>query len=225
MIWEPPKGMDDYLDSTTYCDSQNQALRTVLSAIVKNTQSPKDAALRIFHFVRDEILFALDEHTPASETLRRKTGQCTTKTGLQIALLRAAAIPARFHLVDVHRNSLKGLISPSVFAQFEESITDHPWCECYLSGRWISCESIFDRALYESAVAQHLIDAKDIDTIDWDGDSDLIVLSRYILKDKGTHASLDEMMERERKDYAEFWPVMRASNQHTMKIRAGSDTG
>jgi len=225
MTWQATEGMDEYLRPTEYCDSDNQELKRATVDIIQDSQTPKDAALKIFHFVRDEILFAIDEHTKASDTLRRGTGQCVTKTGFQIALLRASRIPARYHLVDVHKNCLKGLISPNAFNGFEESIKDHPWCECYLFGKWISCETLFDKALYDTGVEKGIIRKEEIPTIEWDGESDLITLSFWILKDKGTYPNLDDLIERERKEFAQFWPVLRESNQYTMKLRAEGGIG
>jgi len=221
MTWQTPEGMDEYLRPTEYCDSDNQEIRQAAIDLIKDSQTPKDAALEIFQFVRDEILFAIDEHTKASDTLQRGTGQCATKTGLQIALLRAARIPARYHLADVHKNCLKGLISPTAFDGFDERITDHFWCECYLSGKWISCETLFDKALYDTGVEKGIISKEDMPTIEWDGESDLITLSVWILKDKGTFPNLDNLIDRERKELAQFWPVLRESNQYTMKLRTG----
>jgi hypothetical protein len=222
MNWRAPQGMDDYLRPTIYCDSDNPEIRETALTLIKDTQTPKDAALKIFLFVRDEMLFGLNEHTKASQTLRRKTGQCVTKSTLQIALLRAAEIPARYHRVDVHKNCLKGLISPMVFNQFADSIEDHPWCDCYLSGRWISCETLFDRTLYESAVRQGIVDRNQITTIDWDGERDLLTLSAWILKDKGACPHMDDLIERNRRDFAQFWQLCREFSQYTINVRSGS---
>jgi len=220
MNWEPAIGMDEYLSPTKYCDSDNREVQTVASEIIKNAESAKDAALRVFHYVRDEILFGLDEHTPASDTLRRRTGQCCTKTSLQIALLRAVQIAARYHLVDVHKDCLKGLIAPTAYDGFEDVINDHPWCECYLSGRWIACETLFDKRLYESSIRYGIIRSEDMPSIEWDGENDLKMLSAWVLKDKDTCASMDDFMDKELQAFAEFWPVLRQSNEHTMQLRA-----
>jgi len=221
MNWQSPQGMHEYLRPTIYCDNDNSEIREAALTLIKDAQTPRDAAVRIFFFVRDEILFDLDAPTKASQTLRRKTGQCVTKSTLQIALLRAAGIPARYHRVDVHKNCLKGLISPVVFSQFADSIDDHPWCECYLSGGWMSCETLFDRTLYESAVRQGIIDRNEITTIDWDGERDLAISSAWILKDKGACSHLDNLIERWRTDFAQFWRLCREFNHYTMKVRAG----
>ena len=61
MAWTTPEGMDEYLSPTVYCDSDSQEIRNAVYDIIEGCQTPKAAALRIFGFVRDEILFALDE--------------------------------------------------------------------------------------------------------------------------------------------------------------------
>jgi len=220
MNWQSPQGMDEYLRPTIYCDSDNTEIQDTAITLTKDTETPKDAALKIFLFVRDEMLFSLDEHTKASQTLRRKTGQCVTKSTLQIALLRATGIPARYHKVNVHKNCLHGLISPEIFNQLPDSIDDHPWCECYLSERWISCEALYDRTLYEAVVKHGIFDRNKI-TIDWDGESDLATLSSWILKDKGTAPDMDEPIEIHRRAAAQFWHLCREFSQYTVQIRTG----
>jgi hypothetical protein len=224
MSGQSPQATAEYLQPTVYCDSDNYEIRKTALTLVKDAHTPRDAAVRIFLFVRDEILFAMDEPTEASQTLRRKTGQCVSKSTLQIALFRAAGIPARYNKVDVHKNCLKGLISPEVFNQFADSIDDHPWCECYLSERWISCEALYDRALYEAAVEQGILDRNKITTIDWDGERNLATLSAWILKDKGTAPHLDDLIETHRRDFGQFWHLCREFNQYTVKVRTNSPT-
>ena len=219
MDWTAPEGMDEYLSPTVYCDSDCQLVRKAAHDIIEGSRTPKAAALRVFAFVRDKIPFALDEHAKASDTLRRGNGQCTTKTGLQIALLRAVGIPARYHVTDVHKNSLRGLISPEAFDVFDDTVADHPWCECYLSGRWLSCETLFDKALYGAGVGLGIISKDDIATIDWDGASDLVMLTSWVLKDKGTTPSIDDLIDLERPGFVPVLPVLRQSNEHTMRVR------
>lgn len=53
----------------------------------------------VYDFVRDRIAFDYNESDvlPASHVLSNGYGQCTTKTTLLMALLRACRIPCRFH--------------------------------------------------------------------------------------------------------------------------------
>jgi hypothetical protein len=48
---------------------------------------------------------------------------------------------------------------------------------------------------------------------------DLNTMTVWILNDKGTFHSIDELIEREREEMGSFWPVLRESNQHTNILR------
>ena len=103
--------MDEYLKSTVLCDSGNEAIQRKAQALIKNASTQKEAALEIFSYVRDRILFGLDNSdVKASETLRKRIGFCITKSNLQVALLRASGIPARYHRAVLFRSSLKGIL-------------------------------------------------------------------------------------------------------------------
>ena len=99
----------------------------------------------------------------------------------------------------------------------------HTWCECYLSGKWISCEALFDKELFEGMREKGVTAASQIPSIDWDGENDLIVLKPWEVEDFGTFASLDDFWREFSKRF-----VMRflrrigmdvLSNRHTNKIR------
>ena len=56
MSWQSPQGMEDYLKSTKLCDCENEKLKGKAKEIIKGADTPKEAALKIFHFTREEIL-------------------------------------------------------------------------------------------------------------------------------------------------------------------------
>jgi len=211
--------MVDYLKATKYCDCDNQEIIKKAKQLTAGASTQKEAANRIFNFVRDAIRFALDEHSPASETLKRGTGQCVTKSSLQIALLRAAGIPARYHLVDLISDCLKGIISQEAYEGFGGVITDHPWCECHLSNKWISCDTLFDEPLYEAGLRKGVISKADIPTIDWDGENDVNTMTTWIVKDKGRSPNRDDRWDNERKEMGSLWPILRESNKFTEQLR------
>lgn len=211
--------MVDYLKATKYCDCDNQEIIKKAKQLTAGASTQKEAANRIFNFVRDEIRFALEEHSPASETLKRGTGQCVTKSSLQIALLRAAGIPARYHLVDLISDCLKGIISQEAYEGFGGVITDHPWCECHLSNKWISCDTLFDEPLYEAGLRKGVISKADIPTIDWDGENDVNTMTTWIVKDKGRSPNRDDRWDNERKEMGSLWPILRESNKFTEQLR------
>ena len=75
MTWQPPEGMDEYLEPTELCDSDNEEVKKKAQELTKDAANPKQAAIRIFHFVRDQIPFGTDRSdTRASDTLRIGTG-------------------------------------------------------------------------------------------------------------------------------------------------------
>jgi len=190
--------MDEYLKPTKLCDCDNAELREKAVEITAGAESPKEAALEIFYFMRDEIPFGFGLHDPATETasrtLRRGYGDCGSKTNLQVALLRAVGIPARYHYVRAKGDILKGFFPKFIFDRFPVD-AGHFWCECYVSGRWIACETLLDKPLYEGMLSKGLITREQIPTIDWDGETDLILLRPWIVKDVATFPHYEELIE------------------------------
>ena len=197
MVWQSPEGMDEYLKPTRLCDCDNVRVREKAKDIVNGAETPKEAALKIFYFVRDEILFGLDyPDAKASHTLRKQIGQCFTKSNLQIALLRAVGIPARCHYAHIASSELVKDITPRFMRSRMPRAMGHPWCECYLSEKWIACEALRDKALFEGRLKKGLIPKEQIPpTIDWDGETDFILSKPIIVEDVGTFPSSDEMLE------------------------------
>ena len=123
MVWEPLKGMDEYLRPTELCDCDDPSIRRRAQEIIKDIGTPKEAALLIFYHVRDKVLFALDNFdVRASDTLRKGSGFCITKTNLQVALLRVVGIPPRYHQAVLSKNCLKGIVSSTAFNGSPERI-------------------------------------------------------------------------------------------------------
>jgi len=223
MEWQPPEGMDEYLKPTQICDCDNQEIGEKATEIIADAKTPSEAAVKIFYFVRDQILFAFDYSAKASETLKRGTGYCATKTNFQVALLRSSGVPARYHQAVLKKNCLKGIIPAFGFKLTPERIEYHPWCECYLSDKWIACDTLFDKRLYDAACKKGIISKEQIPTIDWDGENDLNTMTAWILEDVGTFHSFDDIF---RKGQKETFPpkiiaqvAFRISNRYTNKVR------
>ena len=68
----------------------------------------------------------------------------------------------------------------------------HFWAECFLAGRWISCEAMLDKPLYEGMLKERLITKNQIPTIDWDGENNLEILTPWITGDRGFVTSADD---------------------------------
>lgn len=191
------QNFSQYLKETILCDFNNKLIRDTAIILRANERglrnrepSQKEMAIRIYSFVRDEIKFGLDLfYRKASETLIRKVGFYSQKANLQVALLRSAKIPARFHIVKIPMT-----IFNEIFAKWqikylsEERIPKKlglPYCEVYLNNRWIACQCLFDVEL-----SPHLASS-------WDGERNLIFFQDRIEEDLGVRNSIDELVEKE----------------------------
>jgi transglutaminase-like putative cysteine protease len=184
-----------YLRATKLCNFDHPAIRGKIKAFVQGADTPKDTALRIFYFVRDAIPFdaTLDIWEKASETLGKRVNDYCNKVNLQVALLRAAGIPARCHLVQVRKEVLEAFIPRFIYDRLPSPV-GHFWCECHLDEVWIACETLFDEPLYLGMLRAGLVTREQIPTIDWDGDGDLILFQSWIVSDEGTYASFDDIL-------------------------------
>ena len=223
MVWQPPEGMDEFLRATGLCDSNSEDIKQKAHELVKDVKTPKEAAAKIFYFVRDEIPYLLDlPDVKASDTLIKGLGECYHKTNLQIALLRAAGIPARYHRIAIRKEMFQGIFSQLVYRTVPEVAETRPYCECYLSGKWIACEALYDKELFEAMIAKGFPATKQIPTIDWDGESDLILDTPWMVKDIGTYDSYDDVFiesaKQARPKIIQHIGVY-LSNRHTNKIR------
>ena len=224
MKFQVPEGMEEYVRPTEFCDCDCEEIRQKAEELTRDVSSPREAAMKIFYYVRDEIPFAIGRtDVKASTTLRDKKGYCVTKTNLQIALLRAIGIPAQYHQVVLHKDVLKGIVPGFIHKLMDEKIWFHPWCECYLSGQWIACDLYLDKDTYNAAVKNGIINKEKMPSIDWDGETDLKIATPWMLEDVGTHISYDEVCKKVVKEtkFPQF--LMRVafnqSNRYTSKLR------
>ena len=199
---------ETYLSATPLCDCESPRLRGLAAEITRGAETPTEKAVRIFEYVRDRVRFGLAfSRSTASQTLRRGYGECGTKTNAQVALLRAAGIPARFRRVRAKSEVLHGLILEFVYRQMPPTAS-HFWAECYLEGRWVSCEGLLDRPLYEGLLRAGLLTKTQIPTIDWDGQSDLVLLTPWITEDLGHLPDYDAALKaliREKEGIPPLW--------------------
>lgn len=223
--------VSQYLKATELCDWDNPDILRIAKEIKGKSKTQQETALNIFYFVRDEIVFSInDARSKASQTLRRGAGECGTKTNLHVALLRVSGIPARFHLSKCRSEVLRGII-PDWLSDRMPKVVSHFWPEAYLSGKWIACEGMLDRDLYSGLLKRGLLDKTLIPTIDWDGKNSLILLKPWLVEDRGTTPSYEyiyTMMDRTRKeegmpprivDRLFGWIIYSSFKRHTDRIR------
>ncbi len=187
--------LQKYLVATQLCDCDDPWLRRRVAEVIQDANTPEEKALKIFYFVRDEIRFSLAfSRSSASQILKRGYGECGSKTNLHVAFLRAAEIPARLRWVKARAEVLHGLIMEWLYRQMPPT-PSHFWPECYLGGKWVSCEAMLDKPLYEGMLKQGLITKDQVPTIEWDGKSDLILLEPWIVEKRGFLSSVDDALE------------------------------
>ena len=217
--------MEEYLKPTEYCDYNHPSIIAKVKELTKDDKTLKEKALSIFHFVRDQIKFMMViENDKASDTLIKGYGDCGTKTNLQVALLRAVNIPARLHVASLSKQCIKGMVSNMLHSLAPKVIPYHPWCECYLSEKWISCDTLLDKTLVDSLYQKGMLTNEEIQTIDWDGENDLNTMTTWMLEDKGIYTSLDtiilEAEENSKKHLVKLINyLVKKSNKHTDKLR------
>ena len=186
---------DQYLSSTPMCNYNHPLVQECAHRVAANGQTEQEKAILIFKFVRDSIRFSIAfSESRASQILKQGYGECITKTNVQVALLRAVGIPARMHWVMAQTKVLTGLVAPFMLRSMKTTAS-HFWAECYLAGCWISCEALLDKQLYEGMLRQGLITKDQIPTIDWDGETNLVVLKPWITSDRGVVASADDAVK------------------------------
>jgi hypothetical protein len=187
--------MQEYLKSTELCDCEDVKLKEKASEITKGADTLGEASRRIFRYVRDAIPFnaTLDIYQKASQTLQREVVDYCSKVNVQVALLRAVGIPARCYLVRVQKQVLRPFIPRFLYDRLPSPV-GHFWCECNLARTWVACETLFDQPLYRGMLAAGLIGQEQIPTIDWDGETDLILLRPWFVEEVGAYASYDELV-------------------------------
>ena len=185
-----------YLDETSFCDCKHPVIQDIMQEVTGDCENEEEKARNIFYYARDHIRFALMGSgiaMKASITAKMGYGDCGTKTNFHIALLRAAGIPARMRGIMAKISVLKGMIPGFLYFMVEKAKEDfHFWPECYLRGRWIACEGLFDQELYEGALKEGLVTRELIPGIEWDGRSNLVLLEPWKTVDLGDKPSWDD---------------------------------
>jgi len=220
--WQAPKGMEKYLKSTDKIDLDSEIVIKTTKEAIGSSRTPKEAAMRIFYFVRDEIKFALTSQLEkASTVIKRRTGYCVSKTTAMVAMLRAANIPAKYHFASIKKEVMKGLMGGIGYRFMPEIIPGHSWVEVYLDGKWIEVEFTFDKELHQAMKKKriNIYEKEDVELkIDWDGEHDLLPLPEFLVEDLGVYESPEAVIKR-----VALWPLYQyLQNRNLKKIRKES---
>ena len=172
-------------------DWENPAIKARVTELVTGASSPRERAVRIHDFVRDEIKFGWSSSfydQRASEVLASRVGFCNTKSTLFIAMLRAAGIEARQRFVNINSAIVNDFVQPGT------SYVDHSYTEVNLEGRWMKVDSyVVDKPLADRARSRLAREGKLVGygvhrngTSTWNGAQD--AFSQYV--DDGSYADL-----------------------------------
>jgi len=198
--WEVPRHpeLQQYLKPTEFCEPDHPEIQKFTAEVIKGDKTPKEAAMKIYLFVRDEIKLHFEGDNPwggqlSIEVLRSKLGECYDKSNLQVAMLRAAKIPARYRF-ETWLPQLPSVFIPEALWEpvyevyemvSENPVSDlvpilftHGLAEAYLDDKWIGCDAWLDKPLQPSAFM-----------FNWDGEHDLSGILPWRTAITGTSSS------------------------------------
>jgi transglutaminase-like putative cysteine protease len=157
------------LAPTATLDFDNPAVRVWADTVVEGAVGPRDAAVRLFHAVRDGPIYDPYCCVPtvpalrASATLTLGRGGCAAKAILLAACCRAVGIPARLGFADVRNH----LATPHLQDLLDSDV--HPWHGFALisvEGKWLRAMPAFNSRLCRRF---------GMDPVDWDGTRDSLL--------------------------------------------------
>jgi len=201
---------DESLQPTKFLDFDKSKVINKAHKIVENKNNPKDKAIALFYWVRDEIrynqygFYMIPANFKASVTIRRKNGFCVSKAILLSAMARAVKIPAKIHLADIINHKIPQKI---IDWMKTDVFLFHGYSELYINGKWVKATPVFDR--FTSQKGGYPL-------VEFDGERDALLAShdkdgnRFVeyINDRGTYADLpykeiEEIFNREYADAIE----------------------
>lgn len=185
-----------FLTATQMCDADDAAVRDVAAEVTRQARTPRESAVALFYWVRDEIEYTMgDWNWRASETLRLRKGTCSNKANLMVAMARSLGIPAGFHVQYVATPSY---FSGSFIPLVQRSVRDkaiHVYVALFLDGRWVKCDPTDDKALSDAieAVVPHAR------AFEFDGEHDTVMpfAAGSVVSDRGPFADIDGDLTRD----------------------------
>ena len=187
----------DALDATPFCDHTDPAIRAVVDEARDLAGGADEVAVAaaLFEFVRDEVRYAFGPWgVPASTTLARRSGTCTNKANLLVALLRAADTPAAYGVMRVNAREYFGVLGPRFLTRRASAESVHVYAAALLDGRWVKCDASTDRELSERTA--HFCQQTRL--VEWDGREDSLDFldERHVYADLGLFTNIDELLRR-----------------------------
>jgi transglutaminase-like putative cysteine protease len=158
---------EDCLAPTSFIDSDASTIRECVQNLQLDNLTPRERAVKIFNFVRDEIAYEFSirvtpEEFKASFTVTNRRGYCVRKALLLGALCRAVDIPSVVILCNMRDQSL----SPKVVEALGTDIMFyHGLAGIYLDGRWLRLDA---------SLSPGLVEKRQYRLVEFDGKSDAL---------------------------------------------------
>lgn len=176
---------DEYIKQTRYCDFESKEI-VDFCRNYRNLDT-LDIVAGIFNFVRDTIKYRFDyPWRCASETLKKKTGNCFNKANLQIALLRRCSIPAGYGVYLIKKGILKFLLPDDIFEMVNDP-TIHIFTKVFVNNRWICLDATVDIETYNTFY-------KNLEMwkhSKWDRKTHIQIEPKWVIEDQGVYANID----------------------------------
>lgn len=167
------KEKNKFILPTIFCDCDNPKIINLSNKITADCKDNREKAIKLFLFVKNNYPYAFGRWDfKASETISLKSGMCTTKSCLLVALFRASKIPAGFKVIKIKGREVfaKFAIFPFLKNKISEN-SIHICVSVNLDNQWIDIDPSLDDDLLKGLV---LIGYDPSILRVWDGKSDLM---------------------------------------------------
>ncbi len=154
VVSERARGADGAAGPTDHCDHGHPAIRHFASFL--RGRDDWESACAIFEYVRQLPYRIGFWNVLASNTLELGFGMCTTKSNLQVALLRASGIEAQFAEVLCRAGTMDPIL-PDGYRVLErrKSHIKHYFAVVNHGGRWIPMDATFPTVVWQRLHPEH----------------------------------------------------------------------
>ncbi|MEZ4870685.1 MAG: transglutaminase family protein [Bdellovibrionales bacterium] len=197
-----------YLNSTEFCDSDNDQIRDLARVITRRAKNEKEAAIEVFEWVKERLVYRVGLYKePASVSIQKMAGSCSNKANVFVALMRSLNVPAGYHISTVKTRDYFGPYCVERFSKFMSLKSYHVYAGVKLDGKWIKVDPTDDSGLTNGT--KHI--APQAKPVFFDGENDamLNLNSRHIIDDTmQCLSSIDDIFRRKVRCSAEAIEIM-----------------
>ncbi|MDD4333476.1 MAG: transglutaminase family protein [Patescibacteria group bacterium] len=192
--------LSDFLQPTNFCDFQDDKIANLADKITAGCQTDRDKAIACFNYVKNGYKYAFGNwRMRASEFAGKKSGMCTLKSNLLVALLRHFNIPAGFRVVRINAQDVFQVFTKIDYLHEKMSKNSvHIFANVYLDNHWIDIDPSLDEKLVKGLIKINY--GKNLNK-NWDGIHDYVnfIPKRKIISDLGLFSNIDEYHEKKRR--------------------------